>query len=289
MKPDTALRILGLSGSPTIEEIDDARRVMLATLHPDLHPGKPHAVFARLCSDVNEAHDTLTQDGVRNGLRDDEQLEQSLFHVSASAQWRRAVDYRGNAVAVFDKRYAKDKIVAVAVLGLDPRFSWSYTSWGTQTNKGGTALYVLVWNRTRRRVEGLDISEGLLVDDRGNQYSSEGGFYWTEGEGQFNKHATTLVPNAKLDGFLLYPALRTGASAFVRWYLADTIHIGDKYIESEYDVELPRDPQTRALLSTALTPMPDAEDLGDGGFDDGDPDEDHDDELDDDWLYEDDK
>ena len=259
---------------------------MLAALHPDMHPGKSPIIFQRLCSDVNEAHETLTQDAVRNRLRDDEALEQSLFHVSASAQWSRALSGRGNAVAAFDHRFAKDKIVAVAVLGLDPRFSWSSTSWGSQTDKQGTALYVLVWNRTRRRVENLDVSDGLLVDDMGNQYSSEGAFYWAEDSGHFNKHATVLVPNAKLDGFLLYPALRTGAAAFVRWYLAGSVHIGDKYIEVEYDVVLPREPQTLALLASALVPT-DKEILEDedDDFGDEDDDDDDDDELDDDWLY----
>jgi hypothetical protein len=272
MKPETALRILGLSDAPTQEAIEGARRAMLTALHPDKNPGQAAGLFQRLCTDINEAFEVLCSDAVTRRLRDDAQLEQTIFQVNASAQWSDAVSNRGNALAKFDRNYAKDKIVAVAVLGLDPRFAWETTNgWtGEQSPHLGTALYVLVWNRTRQRVESLDISEGLLVDDQGNQYSSEGSFYWSENDGKFNRHGTTLVPNAKLDGFLLYPSLRLGASSYVRWYLADTIQIGDKYIDAEYDVALPSEPQKRLLLSSAIAPADS---------------HDEEDDLDDDWLY----
>lgn len=174
------------------------------------------------------------------------------------------------------------------MLGLDPRFSWFTTNAfsGGQTQHSGTALYLLIWNRTRRRVESLDVASGLLVDDCGNQYSSEGAFYWTnDGDGSFNEHGDMLVPNAKLDGFLLYPALRSGASAYVRWYLADTIKIGEKCIEAEYDVELPREPQERALLSAGVTTHPAVSENEDDYLDKNEDDEEDEGELDDDWLY----
>lgn len=288
MTPDTALRILGLSGSPARLQLDEARRRLLSAVHPDKHQGAHSEVFARLARDVNEAYDVLLESAVQASLRDDASLEDALFAVNASSQWSSALAKQPGALARFDNRYAKDRIVAVAVLGLDPNFRWYNTNGftGAQTQHTGTALYVLVWNRTRRRVESLDIQQGILVDDLGNQYSCESNFYWTEGDGQFNRHDNTVVPNAKLDGFLLYPALRAGATAFTRWYLADSLKVGDKYIDAEYDVSLPREAQVQARLKAPglVDDDEDVDDFDDDDFDDEDS-EDEGDNLSDDWLY----
>lgn len=218
-------------------------------------------------------------------LRSDAAVEDALFDVYASAQWKQAVEQRGIAVVKFDRRFAKDRILAIAALGIT-NHNWVNTAWGQETAKSGVALYVLAWNRTRRRVESLDVSTGLLIDDRGNQYSSEGGFYWmNEGDNSYHRHSTTLAPNAKLDGFILYPSLRPGANVFVRWYLADSLRIGDKYIDAEYDVELPIEPQKQARTQLAASVAQST-----GGTDDDDLDDDiglddDDEELSDEWLY----
>ena len=280
MSPETALRILGLNGTPSVAAITEARRKLLSVLHPDKHSTDTSSVFQRVCSDINEAHDLLMEHSVRSALKSDSGLESALFDVHASSQWNMAVDEKGTALARFDRRFAKDKIMAVAILGV-AEHSWSSNG----ADRQGNALYILAWNRTKRRVESLDIREGLLIDDKGNQYSADGGFYWvSEDDSRYHSHARTLAPNAKLDGFLLYPPLRSGATAFVRWYLAITLHVGDQYVNAEYDVELPQEPQRRArtllpsiLAGTELDVDDEDEDLDD--------DEDDDDPLSDEWLY----
>lgn len=281
MSPDTALRVLGLSGTPSVTAVTEARRKLLSVLHPDRHPTDTSVVFQRLCSDINEAHDLLMEHSARSALKTDGGLESALFDVHASSQWNIAVDEKGTSLARFDRRFAKDKIMAVAVLGV-AEHAWNSNG----TDRHGNALYILAWNRTKRRVESLDVADGLLIDDKGNQYSADGSFYWrSEDDSRYHSHARTLAPNAKLDGFLLYPPLRSGATAFLRWYLAVTLKVGDQYISAEYDVELPQEPQRRArtlrsgnFAGAELYTEDEGEDEDENEDEDEDP-------LSDEWLY----
>lgn len=41
----------------------------------------------------------------------------------------------------------------------------------------------------------------------------------TGGGVQFNTHSDFIVPNSKVDGFILFPRLRTESTRFLRWFL----------------------------------------------------------------------
>lgn len=290
MTTATALRILGLMEGCTDDEVHHAKRRLLAAIHPDKHPTGDKDVFERLASDVNEAARVLLA-GPRDAThapRPSDDVQSVLFDIRAAESWNRAEASKGVALARFDHRFASDKILAVAILGLDPRFEWFTTSGftGQRDDKVGTALYMVAWNRTRRRVEGLDLEKGFLIDDLGNQYSCDGSFYWADASGSFHRHSSDIAPSAKLDGFLLYPPLRGGASFFSRWFLHDSFSVADKYISGDYEIHLPAEPQRTAAL-LAATP---ANDQVDEEFRDDEPDSDDDnvddpDGLDDDWLY----
>jgi hypothetical protein len=122
----------------------------------------------------------------------------------------------------------------------------------------------------------------VLIDDLGNQYSSDNSFYWSDPQGSFHRHSSDLAPNAKLDGFLLYPPLREGASHFKRWFLTDNFLVSGKLIVGEYDVALPKAPQRRALAGG----VSDVEDSGPDLEEDGEDKETSEDDLEDDsWQY----
>lgn len=285
MNRETALRLLGLSGAPSPANVNAAKRGLLTALHPDKHPAGQHPIFARLSADIIEAADLLLA-GPSPDPRNDDFVAAKLFDIRAADTWNRVAEERGVALARFDHRYATDKILGVAILGLDPGMNWNTTNrfTGEMTDHFGTALYIVAYNRTKRRVEGLDIQKGVLIDDLGHQYSSDGIFYWSTEDGTFNHHSSDLAPNAKLDGFLLYPALRPGASFFARWFFADSFKVTDKYLDGEYDIELPQEPQRLAMLAAGTVDSR----LGDNDFsaeDDNDEDDD-DEEEDDSWLYE---
>jgi hypothetical protein len=302
MNIETALRIMGLEAGATEEQVELAKRRLLAAIHPDKHMGTERALFERLASDVIEAAGVLVANArkSRSAPHSGHDVASVLFDVRASESWNRANEAKGGALARFDHRYANDKILAVGVLGLDPHFEWHMTNGftGHRDNKVGTALYVVAWNRTRRRVEGLDLEKGLLIDDYGNQYSCDGSFYWADAAGSFHRHSADVAPMAKLDGFLLYPPLRAGATYFTRWFLADSFTVEDKYISGEYDVHLPGEPQRAAAL---LAASPDADnleedfdqsdELNDADANDADDDDEEDDndteddDMDDRWLY----
>jgi hypothetical protein len=106
-------------------------------------------------------------------------------------------------------------------------------------------------------------------------------FYWSDRQGEFRIHSSDLAPNAKLDGFLVYPPLREGASHFKRWFLADNLIVSGKLIVGEYDVALPKASQLRLLAGG----VSDVEDSGPDFEEDGEDKKASDDLEDDSWQY----
>jgi hypothetical protein len=215
MNPETAYRLLGVSENATLADLTAAKRALLAHLHPDLHEGQHKHTFERLARDTLEAFEVakseLDRRGDGNPAAEDE-FTTRLFDLRAADSWNQARDRKGSGVAKFKRRYSSDKQLAVAILGIDPRFEWTTTSLGTQVTHNGSALYVVAWNHTSQRVESLSLTRGLLIDDVAHQYQScDTSFYWVDANGAFQRHGTMIAPNAKLDGFLLYPPLRAGA------------------------------------------------------------------------------
>lgn len=249
MDRSTAFQILGLTPAATRADIDRAKRVLLAALHPDKHQGNTE-LFHRLTRDILAAHRILTnsEGGTENS---EPALVRQLFDIRAAESWNQASSLKGTMLARFERRYASDEILAIAILGIDPDVSYyrSVALTGSRTDHRGTSLYLIAYNHTATRVTSLDVQRGVLIDNLGHQYSSDGCFYWSAPDGTWHQHSSELAPRAKLDGFLIYPQLRSAASHFTRWFLADKICVTGVYVEGEYDVALPEEPQAVALAA----------------------------------------
>jgi hypothetical protein len=89
----------------------------------------------------------------------DSEVEEKLFDIRAAEFWNGLVSEKGTALAKFDRRYTSDRILAVAVLGLNPFFSYCTTNafTGQRIDEGGTALYVVAYNRTATSVTILSL------------------------------------------------------------------------------------------------------------------------------------
>jgi len=262
MTRETALRMLGLVDGATLTDVEQARRKLISALHSDGDSSEAK-VFERRTKDILEAYTFLIAGGQRvqppigckparshpPRIKPSDPLSDALFDPIAAASWSEAKSERGSALVAFDRKYVADRVLAIAIYGLDPALtlSWSSAFTGDEATKVSTALYVTVLNRTKHRVEYLDASKGVLVDDKGHQYSAEGSFYWRDSEPEFHQHSTTIAPNARLDGFVTFPQLRRGSSNFERWFLYVSLNVGDATHYGQYGVALGQDPQAREV------------------------------------------
>uniref|UniRef100_A0A6S6LXQ0 Uncharacterized protein n=1 Tax=Citrifermentans bremense TaxID=60035 RepID=A0A6S6LXQ0_9BACT len=146
----------------------------------------------------------------------------------------------GSSVILYNKHYTYDKTLAIAVNKLDVNFTWSQTSFGVRTEQAGCALYLTLANRTKKMVERIYVAGNCyLLDNDGNQYSSvDNNFYWMDGRSSsFNAHSSVLAPNARLQGFVLFPKLRS-FQKFKRFFFKCEFWIDSEMHQGNYDVEL---------------------------------------------------
>ncbi len=251
MDISTACRILGVDTSVTLDDIESAKRKLLQALHPDKHPLEQREVFTKMTRDVIEASEflekTISLSGGRPRDRADTILEQTLFDEEMAYRRKQGPFSQSKSLVKYEKRHASDKVLAVAVLGIDYGFTWQANTnplfgGGQQPQTHlGCALQLLVMNRTDRPISGLHIgSYSFLVDDHGHQYSPINTlFFWvSEGGGQFNTHSDFLAPDSKVDGFVLFPGLRKGSEKFARWYLRGNFFVDEELYKGNYDVRL---------------------------------------------------
>ena len=135
-----------------------------------------------------------------------------------------------------------DHVLAAAIRGIVHRYQYSFTTnlTGQRTDHVGAALYLVILNKTHKRIDDLSVgTDGYLIDDRGHQYTpTDSRFWWSDESGDWHEHSDSLAPNAKMDGFVLYPQLRKASTGFVRWYFAKSFRVGGEFVDGEYNVEL---------------------------------------------------
>lgn len=243
MDPNTARRILGVGANSSSPEIKAASRRLLQALHPDKHPADQAAIFARLTRDVIEAAESLenemrsstdrTQDSA------DSMLDEILFYDSRTGVSKPEPERQG--LIIYEKCYAADKMLAVAVLSID-QASWSNKPLfgGQPESLQGSRLNIRILNRADRPISDFFIDQhSYLVDDLFHQYSIQSsGFYWTGSDGRWNTHSAFIVPNSRAEGFLLYPTLRPESKRFVRWFVDAKFSVGPDWHHGYYDVQL---------------------------------------------------
>jgi hypothetical protein len=230
--------MLDLENGASETEIESAKRKLLNALHPDRHPKEQNDIFARMTREVIEAAAFLkgnVGDRANTERSGDVILEDVLFNV-------RGTQSESAGLVRFEKRYASDKVLAVAVISIDYEFTWSTTPLlGSSQNRSGCALNIVVHNRTSNAIDEFDLGQQCyLIDDRGYQYSPcDVFFYWKEQSvGRFNIHSRFIVPESIVDGFVIFPSLRAGSKNFVRWFLKGNFQIDGQYHRANYDVKL---------------------------------------------------
>ncbi len=245
MDADMAYRILGIETGASLEDIESAKRKLLQALHPDKHPTEQSEVFAKITRDVIEASEFLERSFRSSGSRSENSvdigLEQILFAEDITQdQSGRGLTPSGNLLK-YEKRYANDNVLAVAILSIDHAFTYNALFHGLQSYVGsGCALHLVIMNRTDRAVSGLFVGHNSsLIDDRGYQYSPDDeSFYWAGENRKANRHSGFLAPRARTEGFVIFPQLRKSSTKFVRWFWRGSFQIDSKFHEGNYDVSL---------------------------------------------------
>lgn len=243
MDPNTARRILGVGANLSSPAIKAASRRLLQALHPDKHPADQEAIFARLTRDVIEAAECLENE-MRSSMdrpedSSDSIIDEVLFYDSRTGAPTAESD--GQGLVIYERCYAADKMLAVAVLSIDQ------ASWATKPLFGGqpeslqgSRLNIRIVNRADKPISDFFIDQhSYLVDDLFHQYSIQSsGFYWTGSDGRWNTHSGFIVPSSRAEGFLLYPRLRPEAKRFVRWFVDAKFSVGPDWHHGYYDVQL---------------------------------------------------
>jgi hypothetical protein len=253
MNRDAALAILQLGASATMRDVVEARRRLVAALHPDKHPDGPKDVYERLTADVLRAEKFLLDDGASATSTE---AKPKRNRAPADPLEITAEPMRGNslvsAVIKFEEKYTDHAEVALSLLSLDLDFKYSLL--GREIS--GVKLELVAFNRTvLRRIVRLEPGRGVLIDNVGHQYSAEHRqFHWVDSAGHMRLHSSDLVPDAQLRGFLIYPPLRADADYFRRWYLvADAVNVSKARNGGDYDIILPQAEQ-RQLVATRTAP-----------------------------------
>lgn len=253
MDLDQALKTLELSPEATHADVVAAKRRLVHALHPDRHPAEQGRIFARLTQEVIAAAEFLEKHlpGRREAAAkkvtpkdDDRGVEATLFEDDeAAAAFDELAAARGTIIR-FGHRFTTDGKLAIGVRGIDQAFQWHTTTFAGQgTQHVGSALYVVVQNRTTKPVSSLYLGQmSYLIDDRGHQYTPKDSFfYWPGEDGAFNHHGDFLAPRAKVEGFILFPTLRAASKRFERYVIHGSFQIGssaDGFEERYYDVAL---------------------------------------------------
>lgn len=243
-----AMKILGLREGYTPNDLRTAKRSMLHALHPDHHPTGQGEIFARLTQDVIEAAELLESRERSPGTDACEQTwldpgsEQVVFNERVWEDFNRVAAASGT-ITRYDAAYSSDSSLVVVVQGIDYRHLWftqaPFTS--VATNHEGCALYLLVANRTGKPIDGFGIGRmSYLIDNCGYQYSpAQNVFYWVASPNhEYNQHAEFVAPKCKVEGFVLFPALRVGSTGFARCILKGTALIDGKPISVLHDIKL---------------------------------------------------
>jgi hypothetical protein len=143
----------------------------------------------------------------------------------------------------FKECYAGDDIAAIAVLEIDYDFQWGSSG----QPKTGCGVAVVFLNRTEEFIH-LGIGGNttmVMVDDSGNQYSPiSDDLHWVDKDesqpdpATFMIHDGSIAPQAKLEGFFLFPKLRAGAERFSHLFLHGQLNVGDEWIKIKYRVDI---------------------------------------------------
>jgi hypothetical protein len=245
MDISTACRILGIETNASLAEVESAKRKLLQALHPDKHPPEQREIFGKVTRDIIEAADFLKEaislSGSHPRNSEDSTLEQILYDESRGRGKHRGPVSKSKDLVIYEKRYDSDKVLAVAIISIDYVFQWISTSRFTGQSEfcRGCKLNLRMMNRTGKAIRDLHVGRGVLIDNRGHQYSSTDGFFcWATEDGQFNKHSDLIAPSAKIEGFVLFPSLRKGSKEFVRWFLGESFRVGEEWHKGSYDVHL---------------------------------------------------
>lgn len=228
-------RILDLKEDATINDVEKARRKLLHALHPDKNKPANMEIFQKLTREIIEASEFLSNHLSRK--KAGKSIEEILFNdFSYSKEISSSED-----IIVFDRRYAADKVLAVAVIEINNSFNWNTTDInGNRNDHNGCSLSILLMNRTDKPIKDLSIGDNsYLVDNLGFQYSPcDTSFYWLGEKGNFNTHADFIVPNSKVEGFILFPSLRKNANYFTRWFLNGKFWIDEDLHKGSYNINL---------------------------------------------------
>jgi hypothetical protein len=152
--------------------------------------------------------------------------------------WQKDRQIPRKDIKVFARAFTYDNDLVIAAMGIATRFTWSTTPFGQRTEHIGVALHLIVLNRGEMHIKGFNVSNIVLVDDRGHQYSSTGGFYWTDADRSFHQHATDITGKARQEGFVLFPAMRIGSTRFTKCVLRELYFVGAEYGESTFEIAL---------------------------------------------------
>ena len=247
MNIETASRILGIEPNASARQIEVAKRKLIQALHPDKHPQEQKEIFEKMTRDVIEASEFLVKlyaQSASSANDADSVLEQILFAEGVPIGSGNNTYSTGNRLVRYDRRYANDKTLAIAILSIDYDYSWQTSSTifgGPPQLHYGSALAMVILNRTNKGMNSFNAGQHCyLIDDKGFQYSpSDTSFYWIDARGQFNRHSDYIAPNAKVDGFVLFPRLRKESRRFVRWVLHGKLWVDNEMYEGNYDVILP--------------------------------------------------
>jgi hypothetical protein len=225
-----ACTILGLSiTNVNINDIESRVYCLSQVFKLDRHPSDLSEYFSIMSQEVKEAAEYLIN-SINNS--DNNLIEMQLYAGVKGLSRKR-------------KYYDSNRVLAVAVKKIEHKYSWRTTPNPLFSNEEpetryGTRVHLIVMNRTEEDVEKLYIgSECYLLDDCGHQYMpTSSSFYFEADNGSFQSQSGFLAPTSKTEGFILFPALRSGARKFVKWYLRGKFHLGNEAYTTNYVVKL---------------------------------------------------